>query len=84
MATRIYYVFVELLVVVLPIIVVNKKVTYSPSLRFLVLFLFVIIFAYNVKQILLADFSYLIFSQYSVWDSIMYIFSTPFPSEIIS
>lgn len=84
MATRIYYVFVELLAVVLPIIVVNKKVTYSPSLRFLVLFLFVIIFAYNVKQILLADFSYLIFSQYSVWDSIMYIFSTPFPSEIIS
>lgn len=83
-ATRFYYFFIELLAVVLPIIAVNVKVINNPSLRFLVLFLCSIIFAYNVKQIMLADFTYQIFTEYSIWDSIYFILSTPFPTEIIS
>lgn len=82
-ATRFYFNLTQCLTIFLPVIISSNKLmkrNIETSLFFIMISL--IIF-YNIKQILLADFSYLIFSKYSIFDSAISIFLTPFPGNML-
>lgn len=83
LATRFYYNFTQYLTILFPIMISSGKIFKKNTASLFMIITFGLIMFYNVKQIIQADFSYQIFSPYSILDSAITIFSTPFPTEML-
>lgn len=84
LTTRLYYgeaVFITILVPLLYMI--RGTVIRTRNVHFLILFVIGITFLYNIKNIMLSDFSYQLFSENLYLKSISYILHTPFPSGML-
>ena len=82
-ATRLFFSVSQLFAIIFPLILLERskgeRRTYIDLLSLSAFFLFI----YNMKNIYLSEFTFLIFTEYSLWYSVYDILSAPFPTEII-
>lgn len=82
-ATRLFFSVSQLFAIIFPLILLEcskgERRTYIDLLSLSAFFLFI----YNMKNIYLSEFTFLIFTEYSLWYSVYDILSAPFPTEII-
>lgn len=84
LSVRLLFSISQLYTILFPLILLNNSGKMNNKYKNWLLVSALLLFLYNMKSLCFSNFSYQIFTDYSLWNSICFILNTPFPTEIIS